>query len=518
MSRPARGLRAWARIGVLAVALIGLVGGIFTTVTFRAFLDARTRLSAELTPANVAAQRMLGALLDQETGVRGFALSGDATFLEPYRSGQDLAETTAGELRDRLRNHPPTIDLVDRFVATAASWQEDTAEPLIALTEANGGGAVTDEELRAARASFNEVRADALVLQERIDRDRQAALVDLDARTRRLAFTLVAVAVFLTAGVATSYLVLRSAVLAPVERLGVDARLVAGGDLHHEVTGTGPGELQQLAADMEAMRVRILEELAGVERARVLLEGQAHDLERSNQELEQFAYVASHDLQEPLRKISGFCQLLERRYAGQLDDRADEYIGFAVDGAKRMQLLINDLLTFSRVGRTTAAFVPVDLGQVATEVVGTLSGPIAEAGATIEVGDLPTVQGDAALLESLLQNLVTNAVKFRGDRPPTIRLGAERVGDEWHLACEDDGIGIEPEFVDRVFVIFQRLHNREAYEGTGIGLAMCRKIVEFHGGRMWIDAEGVGPGTIVRWTLPVEAELAAHPTSPGDQP
>ena len=267
----------------------------------------------------------------------------------------------------------------------------------------------------------------------------------------------------------------------------------------------------------------ILDELAVVEDARTRLQEQAADLERSNQELEQFAYVASHDLQEPLRKVTGFCQLLQRRYADQLDDRADEYIAYAVDGAKRMQLLINDLLAFSRVGRTTESFTAVDLGALATAVVGTLVGPIEASGATVEVGPLPTVEGDQPLLEALLQNLIANAVKFHGDEPPVISVTAEADADGtgWTFSCADNGIGIEPAYVDRVFVIFQRLHNRETYEGTGIGLAMCRKIVEFHGGRIWVgdrDPED-GPGTTIRWTLPTSHRPAAPAASePIDDP
>jgi light-regulated signal transduction histidine kinase (bacteriophytochrome) len=235
------------------------------------------------------------------------------------------------------------------------------------------------------------------------------------------------------------------------------------------------------------------------------LEGQALELKRSNTELEQFAYVASHDLQEPLRKVASFCQALERRYHGQLDERADQYIDFAVDGAKRMQILINDLLAFSRVGRSGAERQLVDLGDVLSEVRQSLSPVLEEASATVLADGLPRVRGDRALLVSLLQNLISNAVKFRGADPPAIRLAAYRQDDLWHLSCADNGIGIDPEYADRIFVIFQRLHTKEAYPGTGIGLALCRKIVEYHGGQMWLDRDH-SPGARFQLTLPIAEE------------
>jgi light-regulated signal transduction histidine kinase (bacteriophytochrome) len=236
------------------------------------------------------------------------------------------------------------------------------------------------------------------------------------------------------------------------------------------------------------------------------LELKARDLERSNAELEQFAYVASHDLQEPLRKVASFCQLLQRRYEGQLDERADQYIEFAVDGAKRMQALISDLLAFSRVGRTEFAPVPVDLDDALTQALDNLGERVQEQGATIEAQPLPTVMGERSLLAAVFQNLVGNAVKFSGDAPPVVRVEARRDGKEWVVSCCDEGIGIEPQYAERVFAIFQRLHPKETYEGTGIGLALTRKIVEHHGGRIWLDTE-VRRGTTFRFTLPVVEEV-----------
>ncbi len=239
------------------------------------------------------------------------------------------------------------------------------------------------------------------------------------------------------------------------------------------------------------------------------MEIQAEELRRSNAELEQFAYIASHDLQEPLRKVASFCQMLGRRYSGQLDERADQYIAFAVDGAKRMQSLINDLLAFSRVGRTTAGFRPVDLNACVATAESDLETLLAETEANIEVGDLPEVPGDASLLRQLFLNLIGNAVKFRGSEAPRVRITAERDGDFWAITAADNGIGIDPRYAEKVFAIFTRLHPRDQYEGTGIGLALCRKIVEFHGGTIDVVLDpppGVSlGGATLRFTLPVTA-------------
>jgi light-regulated signal transduction histidine kinase (bacteriophytochrome) len=230
------------------------------------------------------------------------------------------------------------------------------------------------------------------------------------------------------------------------------------------------------------------------------LVAQARELQRSNADLEQFAYVASHDLQEPLRKVASFCQLLERRYSDQLDERGLQYLNFAVDGAKRMQVLINDLLAFSRVGRSTV-LVPVDLDDALADARTALAMSISESHAIVSSDPLPTVLGDRGLLAQLLQNLVGNAIKFRSDERPTVHIGVTDEDDHWELCCSDNGIGIEPEYAERVFVIFQRLHPKEEFAGTGIGLALCKRIVEHHGGTIWLDTS-VTSGTTMRWTVP----------------
>jgi PAS domain S-box-containing protein len=226
------------------------------------------------------------------------------------------------------------------------------------------------------------------------------------------------------------------------------------------------------------------------------------DLDRSNKELEQFAYVASHDLQEPLRMVSSYTQLLARRYKGRLDADADDFIAYAVDGAYRMQRLINDLLAYSRVGTRGKEFEPTDCSAFFDQAVANLKVPIEESGAVVDRGLLPTVMADKLQLGQLLQNLIGNAIKYHGDEPPRVHVSAEQKGNEWVFSVRDNGIGIDPQFADRIFVIFQRLHNREKYPGTGIGLAICKKIVERHGGRIWLESQ-VGSGATFYFTMPI---------------
>ncbi|HEY6900377.1 MAG TPA: ATP-binding protein [Puia sp.] len=215
----------------------------------------------------------------------------------------------------------------------------------------------------------------------------------------------------------------------------------------------------------------------------------AGELASSNAELERFAYIASHDLQEPLRMVSSFLQLLQKKYGGQLDAKADQYIHYAVDGAERMKALIMDLLEYSRVGTGKESFVWVDTNEVLKEVGDIFREKIISARATVNIGPMPTVWGDKVQVTQLFQNLISNALKYQSEAPPVISIRAKEEATHYLFSIEDNGIGIDPQFFDKIFIIFQRLHNKSDYSGTGIGLAICKKIVERHGGKIWVESE-----------------------------
>jgi len=230
----------------------------------------------------------------------------------------------------------------------------------------------------------------------------------------------------------------------------------------------------------------------------------ARDIETRHAELEQFAYVASHDLQEPLRMITSYTTLLAKRYQGKLDKDADEFISYAIDGAKRMHGLINDLLTYSRVGTRGKEKSPTNCETVLQTTLTSLNVAIEERRAVVTHDPLPTVMGDASQLGQLFQNLIGNGIKFQNSKPPVIHVSCKKEGPQWVFFVKDNGIGVDPQYAERIFVIFQRLHAREEYPGTGIGLAVCKKIVERHGGRIWVESK-LGEGATFFFTIPAVA-------------
>jgi signal transduction histidine kinase len=444
--------------------------------------------------ASVTGQALFSDLVNQESGVRGYALSTRPELLEPYDNYRARQHAHTATLRGQLHGHPNLEADLDRLTAAMEQWRTTTAEPLIELVRAGDPTARERADSSAGIESFAAVRDSATVLLRGIDQRTDRAISDRSRAAVVLAVAIGITGILALASGAAVWLGLHRWVLAPVDTLGRQARGVAEGDVRNAIRPSGPPEFAGLAADVETMRLRIIDELDRLSAA-------GAELARSNADLEQFAYVASHDLSEPLRKVSNFCQLLERQYGPQLDERARQYIDYAVDGAKRMQVLIADLLSLSRVGRTTESFGPVDLGHVVDRVCVHLHAQLEEAGGRVEHDSLPTLPGDESLLSSLFEILIGNALKYRGEQPPHVHVSAERDGAHWRFSVADNGIGIDPQYAERIFTIFQRLHLRDAFSGTGIGLALCRRIVEFHGGQIWLDTN-VRSGATFRFTLP----------------
>ena len=271
--------------------------------------------------------------------------------------------------------------------------------------------------------------------------------------------------------------------------------------------------LHSLTESAYSGRHRLLAERIGVYIAGAIANAQLHaqvsrqteELERSNRELEQFAYVASHDLQEPLRMVSSYVALLGRRYDGQLDERADKYIHFAVDGANRMQRLIHDLLAYSRVGTRGVELTPTDTVSLVRETLSNLEVAIDESDAKVVYSDLPWVMGDPSQLRQLFQNIIGNALKFRSESRPRVELCASRDGDHWTFSIRDNGVGFDQRYAERIFGVFKRLHRNAEIPGTGIGLAICQRIIDRHGGRIWAESK-LGEGSCFYFTLPAVAE------------
>ena len=299
---------------------------------------------------------------------------------------------------------------------------------------------------------------------------------------------------------------------------GVTLGIASIASLPVKVAGQTMGVVNILSRDTHHFtpdRIRLLTTVAGglgvlLESARLYdaLEQRAEELARSNADLEQFAYVASHDLQEPLRSVVGFTSLLSRRYKGQIDENADRFIERAVLAASRMQGLINDLLSYSRVGRNFEGPVRVDAEALLDQELDGLHAAIQESSASVTHDPLPSIAADSSLLGQVFRNLIGNAIKFRGESPPAVHVSVEEQGAEWKFAVKDNGIGIDPQFAERIFTIFQRLHTREEYPGTGIGLSICKKAIERLGGRIWVESQ-LGQGSTFYFTVPIDqgAEL-----------
>jgi signal transduction histidine kinase len=519
-------VQGWFRLVFAVLAVLVVLAAVIVVA-----LTARTRgtsdeLASSILPAQAQAYRLQGALIDQETGVRGYGLTGDVRFLQPYTAGRVTERAAAAQLRALAGRRAPLERDLARIERAAGAWRAGYAIPAIDRARQGPLSGTNLAQLDRGKNAFDRLRALFAVQDAHLAADTVADRAALGrARVFQNWVYGAILAAFLLAAVALAIMLDRS-VIRPLHRLRAASDEVAGGNYSQRIQPTGPADLQAVSTAVEGMRSELVTALEASRAAQAVaarqaadLDAQAAELRRSNGELEQFAYVASHDLQEPLRKIASFCQLLEKRYSDKLDERGLKYIEFAVDGAKRMQILINDLLTFSRVGRASDVRVPVPLDQPLDAAATALSAAIEETGAVIErPGPLPEVLGDPTLLGMLWQNLIGNAIKFRAaDRAPVICITAEvRPDGGWQIGVADNGIGVPAEFAEKIFVIFQRLHGRDAYPGTGIGLALCKRIVEQHGGEMFLDTAYSG-GARIYFTLPrpAAADPAGAPGGPG---
>jgi signal transduction histidine kinase len=509
-------VRGWLFLVLLSMGVLVLAGALGGAALLNRTDAVSRSLSDQIQPARVAAFQLQAALRDQETGVRGYVIAADRQFLTPYYDGQHAEHAAADDLRRLLAGRLDLMNDLEAIERAAADWRVSSAEPLIANVTPNSQGVANARLADRGKAEFDHLRG----LFDSQSADLAAAsaqavddLKDVTAWRNRMlgAVVLVFFGLAITLGLLT-----RAAITRPLAALAASCRRITEGSFIENISiPERPKDIRDMAIDVENMRQRIVSALDISRAAEARLDGQAIELKRSNAELEQFAYVASHDLQEPLRKVASFCQLLEKRYGDKLDERGIEYIKYAVDGAKRMQVLINDLLSFSRVGRVGTKHTEVELDSALDAAVANLGAAIEESHTEIvRPGQpLPRIVGDATLLTMMWQNLIGNAIKFRHvDRPPRIVIDcALQPGTrQWLVTVSDNGIGIAEEFTEKVFIIFQRLHGREVYPGTGVGLALVKKIVEYHDGTVRIDTTYTD-GTRFEFTLPAAADVA-HPT------
>jgi signal transduction histidine kinase len=400
-------------------------------------------------------------LLNAETGERGFILTGESSFLKPYTEALAHVNEDVGELRRITSDNPiqrQAVDRVDPLISERLGMLRERIEVrkkegLVSGAEMvrQGPGKLYMDRIREQFDGMKQEENRLLILRtdEAFKSSRNTRIVIVTGEILAIAFLCL-------------------------------AGIVVGQEME-----------QRRGAEMEVRTLNTNLEMRVAERTAELNE-RAKDLARSNSELQQFAYVASHDLQEPLRMVASFTQLLAKRYGDKLDDDARDFINYAVDGATRMQTLISDLLNYSRVGTQGKPLVPTDSRTLLKRVLESLQISIEESGAVIVSDTLPVVMADPQQLGQLFQNLIINAIKFHGKDVPRIRISSERNGKEWKFSVQDNGIGISPEHADRIFIIFQRLHTKTEYPGTGIGLAICKKIVERHGGRIWIEPSPEG--------------------------
>ena len=482
-------VRIAAGYGLILLVMLGIAA--LTLVRLHDTAAVAEHLSREAVPELQLSDDLRVQILNEQIALTRFEGSvdtmprGSEDLLQPYFRAHDqifgdLAALAQFENDASISALAPTISLLRTQIQTV---ETESSEEIATIRSGLPPGAESAAEI----VLVDTVRETAAGIGDEIGLHIRITVADAqksasDSTRLVIMASFVGLAVALAVAIAVTI-----GISTPLRRLRASADRIATGQMVEPGFTDRRDEIGSLSRAMTTM-VRSLTK-------------QSDELKRSNADLEQFAYVASHDLQEPLRMVSGFTGLLKRRYSGKLDADADEYIDFAVGGANRMQSLINDLLSFSRVGREELAAKPVNTQIALDQALANLQSAIEDRSALVSSSQLPTVWADHGMLVRLFQNLISNALKFCKAARPIVRIQAEARGGDWVFSVADNGIGIEPQYRDRIFLIFQRLHKQSEYPGTGIGLAVCKRIVERNGGRIWLESEP-GKGTTFFFTLP----------------
>jgi signal transduction histidine kinase len=489
-----------------------LVGAILAALLSAAFAvlvvavreqQAAGRLALRSQQAIGAGSALETSLVNLENGVRGYVASGRDRLLEPFRTARRTYPGQATRLSRLVADEPVQQEAVRQITTGIDDYVSLWALPLVGLARERRDVAQSVLATGTGRERLDGLRAD---LAELFARERSVAAQREQRAERRsdTAVTLAIIGMGLVALVAVAmWLGLRRSVLRPVERVAAATRAVADGDLDVQVPADREDEIGTLARSFNDMT-------DALHRSRQQLDTRTRDLERSNHDLEQYAQMASHDLQAPLATIDLYLKLIDRRLADASPDEIRGLLEGVGGSTDRMRSLVRDLLHLARVGRGEPRREVLDSAQVLDQALENLAGPINERGADVDAGPLPVVSGDPGQLSLLFQNLVGNAIKFSDADCPRVSVTASIEGAHAQFAVRDNGIGIDPKHAERIFQPFQRLHGEEEYEGTGIGLAICQRIVSHHGGRIWAES-AVGAGSTFRFTLPLADDPPPDP-------
>ena len=503
---------------ISAMTILLIVAG---TLAGRATLvdtlqKAKTRLA--MTDALNRLQIITQELINHETD---YILTQDAAHHDRWRESLQrllgAVDVADGLLSASQPDTPRMRVILDDLVLAQLEYKKSFLQIHESITRASREGRALDVALirslhgsslrrtRVAAGIMIEAAAEMVTLNDQMAAQNTREAIEAVGKIDVIVILLAAFGILTT--VALRVFAVRT-ISRPLAMLTAGAQKMAKGQFDLELNIQSNDEIGRLARALQEMAGDLRSLYASLEqkvndRTAELARSNA-ELVRSNADLEQFAYVASHDLQEPLRTISSFGELLTRRYEGRLDAKADSYIRLMSEAATRMRGLILGLLAYSRVGANEIPFQEIECGALMAEVLGSLDAAIKQAGAEIIVDPLPTILGDRTQLSQLFQNLIGNALKFRGSEPARIHLSAKQTDGAWQFSLADNGIGMDPQETHGLFMIFKRLHPRERYPGTGLGLAICKKIVERHGGRIWVDSQ-LNRGSTFHWTVPIHS-------------